>query len=286
MLFRWSHLSEVIGLRLASGMEVVVKVRDWADRLEVTTRVHEAAFGLGLPCPAQLMRLERLGEGRALSIERYEPVGELLPRGPLLLSSSAAALAATQATLAEIALDPSLPDPLTPVRWLDWGAGLRWPQPDDVDADLNRIDPGDWIDQIGRDAARVLSAVDLPPVLGHGDFESSNVLYDQSGNLVMLHDWDSIVHLPEACVAGAAALVFPANNEPYCSEVEETGRYLEAYQSQRGIEFSDEEVRCAWAAGTWQLAFNAKKELARGGPTPLGDQLAAQADQRRAQLLD
>ena len=284
VLFTWAHLSEVVGLRLGSGQEVVVKAREWTPRLEATSRVHEAAFRAGFPCPEPLVRLERHGPNHAISIERYEPNGGLLPRGELLLSSSVTALVDTLTTLNALPVHTSLQSALSTVPWLDWESGALRPLPDDLAVDLNSVARGDWIDQIGREAARVLTDCELPRVVGHGDFESSNVLFHPNGKLATVHDWDSIVSLPHPCLVGAAALVFPANGKPQGATVEETGRYLRAYQEHHGEAFSHVETQVAWASGTWQLAFNAKKELMRGDSTPLADQLKAQASQRLAAL--
>lgn len=284
ILFSWSHLSDVRGVRLRSGEEVVVKLRPWVERLDAAHRVHVAAFELGVPCPEIVTGLSRFRGDGALTIERYAPQGELLPRGDRQLRSSAQALAQTVDRLSVLpATDPTFAE-LHPVPWLDWHGAARWPAPDDVDVDLNAVSAGGWIDEIGRLAAQALDECALRQVVGHGDFESSNVLFHDDGSLAMLHDWDSAVRLPEACLVGAAALVFPANNEPVCSSVEQTNRYLEEYQSAREITFNEEEHRAAWAAGTWQLAFNAKKENARGDRTPLGDALSEQRAARLARL--
>ena len=246
--------------------------------------MHEAAFRASFPCPEPLVPLDRDDRGRAVTIERYEPAGSLLPRGDGLLASSVAALTRMLDTVESLDIDAEGRQALGTVPWLDWSSGHLWPEADDVAVDLNALTEGAWIDEIAEEAAAVLDAAELPFVVGHGDFESSNVLYDDTGGLAMVHDWDSIVSLPRACLVGGAALVFPANNEPRCSTVDETDRYLDAVESLTGTVLSDTERQAAWACGTWQLAFNAKKEAARGAPGPLTEQLAEQASGRLARL--
>ncbi|WP_220040235.1 hypothetical protein [Nonomuraea aridisoli] len=93
-----------------------------------------------------------------------------------------------------------------PPPWLGWGHDRRgvWPWPDDLDADLNaRPGPG-RLDDLGRRVRERLLATRLEPVVGHGDFESQNVRWI-GDEPYAVHDWDSVVALPEPAIAGAAA---------------------------------------------------------------------------------
>jgi hypothetical protein len=61
-LFRYGHLSTVIGIRLNSGLQVVVKVRQASDRLVACACAHRALFELGFPCPELLVDMAPFGE--------------------------------------------------------------------------------------------------------------------------------------------------------------------------------------------------------------------------------
>jgi hypothetical protein len=53
-IFRSGYLSAVIGLRLADGRAVVVKVRPDSPRMAACVEVQRRLFGSGYPCPEPL----------------------------------------------------------------------------------------------------------------------------------------------------------------------------------------------------------------------------------------
>src|ERR1700733_14275539 len=57
-LFRYGHLSAVIGIRLISGPQVVVKVRRTSGRLVACADAHRVLFERGFPYPEPLVDLE------------------------------------------------------------------------------------------------------------------------------------------------------------------------------------------------------------------------------------
>src|SRR5215472_9631704 len=78
-LFEAGYLSTVLGLRLADGREVVVKVRSGASRLAGCAAVHRALWAAGFPCPEPLVDLRPLG-GFAATAEALVPdAGEPAP---------------------------------------------------------------------------------------------------------------------------------------------------------------------------------------------------------------
>ncbi|MGR6912710.1 phosphotransferase [[Actinomadura] parvosata] len=186
---------------------------------------------------------------------------------------------------------------LSVVRGLELGDGRRvvvkcrvagwehgedgvWPWPDDLDADLNASPGPDWLDDLGRRVRARLTGTRLPPVVGHGDFESQNLRW-RGGELAAVHDWDSVVALPEPAVAGAAAAVFTETGRSAVrATVEESARFLECYVRARGLRWGPEEWGVAWAAGLWVRAFNAKKAVVAGAGRDALGQLAAQAEAR------
>ncbi len=123
VLFRSGHLSEVVGVQLTSGRQVVVKVRPY--RLaphRLPGRPNHLAR-MGFPCPAPLTGATRLGE-LAVTAETAMPGGcQLSPE------SGAAPFAALLARLIDSAPDPSRTPTLAPSPpWTGWdhpGATLR-----------------------------------------------------------------------------------------------------------------------------------------------------------------
>jgi len=155
-----------------------------------------------------------------------------------------------------------------------------WPEPDDIEADLNaHVGPG-WIEDAGaRVRRRLLQPSGLPIVVGHADWESQNLRW-MNRRLHIVHDWDSIVGQREATIAGAASAVFTATGAPNTSaNVEQSEAFLVAYAQACGHPWTEEELELAWAAGLWVRVFNAKKATLRlDGETPSPSRLRLEAE--------
>ena len=77
VLFESGYLSQVLGVELADGRRVVVKVRPWADRLVACVGVHASLFDAGFPCPQPVTGVDKLDEW-AVSAEALVPDHEQL----------------------------------------------------------------------------------------------------------------------------------------------------------------------------------------------------------------
>ena len=198
-IFEASHLSQVTGLQLADGREVVVKARPWEDRLKVCTQVQQHLWKAGFPCPETLVGPVRLRD-QAISAETYIPGGEELVPSP----DSPRLFAEALAQLVRLAPSPtSLPNlaPSPPWVWWDHQRPELWPPPDDRDTDLNKYLEPAWIDEVGLRARQRLACHRQEPVVGHGDWESQNIRWT-GRSLHVVYDWDSVVSQPEAAVVG------------------------------------------------------------------------------------
>ncbi|HEV2126591.1 MAG TPA: phosphotransferase [Chloroflexota bacterium] len=272
MLFESGYFSAVFGVALADGREVVVKVRPWEDRLVVCSQVQRFLWEKGFPCPAPLVQVERVDEW-GVSAEEYVPGGTPLAPGP----EAAEPLAGVLAELVRktpAATDAGSLDPFP--GWLNWRGGgtALWPAAADRGENLNDFREPRWLDNVGTRVRQRLEQIRLPHVIGHGDWWSSNVRWT-SGRLLAVDDWDSLVTLPEAAIAGAAAALF-ANGT---STLRETELFLDAYAAARGQPWSGEEAQTAWAAGLWSRLFDARKE-STWGSTTLAECLRADVHER------
>lgn len=262
-LFRAGYLSAVVGIHLADGRDVVVKVRPRENRLEGCFEVQRRLFQAGFPCPEPLVGPTPFLRWAA-SAERYQPGGTVLPRSgrkPELFAEALAALIAAAPARGEVAtLDP-------PPPWAAWkhqGPGL-WPWPDDRDIDLNAVEGPPWLDDVGAAGQLRLSDASGPLLVGHGDFYAGNLRWNED-QLYVVHDWDSVITAPETVIVGLAAAVFPATGGPAEeATVDETRDFLAAYEQFRGTAFSASEAQETWAAGLWVRAFDAKKQFATAG---------------------
>ncbi|MBF8186804.1 phosphotransferase [Nonomuraea sp. K274] len=313
-IFRAGHLSAVRGVELSDGRRVVLKFRPPVARVRGCVDVQRRLAAAGFPCPAPLA-----GPSPVLPDKSDAPGGhsgapglpgspapelpggdvdvpgewlvtaeEYVPGGGQLdpATDRARPFAAALARLVRLAPRPAAVSSLAPAPpWLGWdhGGPEVWPWPDDLDVDLNAHPGPGRLDELGARVRERLLATSLPSVIGHGDFESQNVRW-LGGALHAVHDWDSVVALPEAAVAGAAAAVFTETGASEArATVEESARFLECYMEARGADWGREEREVAWAAGLWVRAFNAKKAAVAGHDLTLVDLLAQQLEARLRQ---
>ena len=126
---------------------------------------------------------------------------------------------------------------------------------------------------------RLLSAPELPHVLGHADWETQNLRW-QGSEPYAVHDWDSLAWLPEAALVGAASGTFASAETPTLAPLESSEAFLAHYEASRGRSFSPAERRIAWAASLWPALHNARGEVLYTAPRVAYAALMAQSDAR------
>lgn len=269
VLFTVAHLSEVVGVRLADGRKVVVKRRpDELGRTQTCVTAQRLLAQGGFPCPMPLTRVMFDG-GIAVHAEQFVGGGHVdTEETPAAATRSAALLADLVGRLAEFDLAPPLPNP-------DW---IRWDSPPGRHAAPTV--PA-WLEDTTRRVRAKLTESELPPVLGHADWEAQNMRW-HGGAPLAVHDWDSLAWLPEAALAGTAAGVFASHDRPTLVPVPSSEAFLEAYQSARGTRFSSYEAEIAWAASIWVALHNARDELIFDRPKLSLERLEAQYAERLA----
>ncbi len=262
-MFRSGYLCDVIGLRLADGREVVVKVRPDSPRIAACVEVQRRMFQAGYPCPRPLTGAAPLGCDVATA-EAYVPGGAMLPSA----DHAAAGFAEAFAWLIRLAPRPAEVSTLDPApSWAAWnhgGDGL-WLCPEDLDVNLNEVAGAEWIDDAGRRARDRLQADESEAVIGHCDWLAGNLRWSGDA-LLVVHDWDSVTADSEAVLVGFAAALYSTRSPDELATVEDTERFLVAYCHARGREFSAGELQLSWAAGVWTRAYDAKYQHTVGQP--------------------
>lgn len=281
-LFGSGYLSTVLGLRLADGREVVVKVRPGTLRLDGCATVHRVLWTAGFPCPEPLVDLQPL-DGYAATAEALVPNAGQPPPKSELARLSAAGLA----RLVELAPDPrSVPSLAPSPSWTAWDhrePGL-WPALEDRDVDLNGYPEPRWLDRVAAAVRDHLRGYRGDPVIGHGDWHPDN-LYWQDSQLIAVHDWDSVICQPEPAIAGLGAASFLGIDDPArLASVEDSAAFLDAYQHARGRRWTPQDYAACWAAGLWQRAFDAKTRSLDGDPEQILTRHEARARLRLAGL--
>ncbi len=278
-LFRSGYLSAVIGLRLADGREVVVKVRPHSPRIAACVQVQRRLFESGYPCPEPLTGAAPLGDGVATA-EACVAGGALLPGPGQAARAFAEAFARLVLLAPRLAEVPALDPPPSWAAWNHAGPGL-WPRPEGRDIDLNAAPGPVWIDDAGRRARDRLRAGKSDTVIGHCDWLAGNLRWN-GDTLLVVHDWDSVTADSEAVLAGLAAALYSTINADELATVDDTERFLAAYCQARGREFSADELERSWAAGCWTRAYDARYQYAAGQPVRSLTQTQARERLRRA----
>jgi hypothetical protein len=261
-LFRRSHLSDVLGLELADGRQIVLKIRPGSPRLDAATAVQRHLHRRGFPCPDVLAGPHPLGERVATAEEYIAPQG--LPPDPPPPEPVARLLAG----LVQASPPPETTAALSPAPpWVGWDHPSQelWPWPDDLDIDMNGHSGPDWVDDTANRVRHRMRRDTSPLVIGHVDWEAQNLGWQDDGPATV-HDWDSLAIRTEAAIAGAAAAVYPANGvTAVAATIDQTAAFLDAYRQVRSAHWSTDSDEIAWSAGLWVLAYNAKKESLGGG---------------------
>ena len=267
LLFFVSHLSEVVGLRLADGRKVVVKRRvDRSGRTGSCVTAQRLLAEQGFPCPMPVTEVIFDG-GFAVHAERFVQGGEVDTEDtPEAAARSAALLADLVRRTSAFELDPPLPNP----EWVRW---------DTLPERQATAAMPEWIEETAARVQAKLAGCELPPVLGHADWEAQNMHW-QRGRPLAVHDWDSLASLPEAALAGTAAGVFASHGEPVLAPLESSAAFLDAYEDARDASFSGYETEIAWAASIWVALHNSRDELIYDRPRLSFDRLKAQRAER------
>lgn len=276
VLFARESLSEVVGLRLADGREVVVKVREAEGREASCVAAQAWLAERGFPCARTITDVVRVGS-LAVHAEESRPGGEmLLGDTPDVAERYAAVFARLMRELSGIVVPPPLPNP----RWARWDhrdPGL-WPAIGFLDERDQSAVPAHVVETATRARKRLL-ATDLPCVVGHADFEAQNLRW-HDGEIRAVHDWDSLAWQPEAALAGAASGTFANASPPTLAPIASSAAFLSAYQKLRGRRFTAEEEEVAWAASLWTAVHNARWEALHGDPPVCGEAVRRQAAER------
>lgn len=247
-LFVVSHLSDVVGLRLADQRAVVVKRRlDRSGRTRSCVAAQKLLADQGFPCPTPLTDA-LFDSGCAVHAEQLVDGGEIeTDDSPAAAARSAVLFAEHLRRLRGVGFDPPLPNP----EWVSWAA-----QP----ARQPTADVPSWIEDISRRISKKLDDCRLTPVLGHADWEAQNMRWSQREPLAV-HDWDSLAWLPEAVLVGTASGVFATYDSPILAPLESSAAFLDAYEAARDKVFSSYEREIAWAASVGVALHNARDEL-------------------------
>lgn len=272
------QMSSLFRYEADAGGSFAVKLRaENKLRIRRCLELQAVAAAAGFPCAVPVTGAESLRPGLVISAESWRPGGEMQGADDdSFVQRSAALLAELVSTLAPQRTAGLHPPP----PWMHWNppSGAVWAPGGAVDAMDQGLVP-DHVHRIARLVSARLAQSALPDVVGHGDWESQNLRWNGVRPWAV-HDWDSLVALPEAAIAGAASGAFASTAVPTLAPVESSDEFLDSYEESRGKAFSEEEREVAWAASLWPALHNARGEsLFQSTPVAL-TALARQARER------
>jgi Phosphotransferase enzyme family len=254
--FRSGRLSAVIGVVLADGREVVIKVREPAARLEGCHAVQSLLHAAGFPAPAPILPPTPLDRWTA-TVEALVEGGSDLPasgRDPRPFASALEALVRIAAPLASsVHLEPK-------PSWNRWDHDQPgvWLTAEDLDRPFHSVAGPDWLERSGRDARARIASWQAPKLIGHGDWHQSNFRW-HGDELFVAHDWDSAITDTEAVIVGLAAVYVAPS-------IEQSAAFLSAYQDAAGRRFDRDELEVGWATVLWLRGWKSKRQLVTGEP--------------------
>jgi len=260
------------------GEAVAVKVRiESVERIDRCLHLQAVAADAGFPCARPMTDAHRIGADLVVHAESWRPGGQMYAGNDYDFASRSASLLAELVAI----LEGEAPTGLgAPPPWISWNppTGSLWPRNPAVDAMDQNLVP-ERVNVIARSVSERLAQTALPLVVGHGDWESQNLRW-QGTSPTAVHDWDSLVALPEAAIVGAASGAFTSTTVPTLAPMEASEAFIDRFEEARGRRFSQEEREAAWAASLWPALHNARGEsLFQSPPTALRE-LSNQAPAR------
>jgi hypothetical protein len=259
-LFYKTSVGLVAGFRLASGLEVVVKIIKWGvtkERLAQIHKVQRSLAELGLPAPMPLFGPEQMENGFGV-IEELKSGAEANGFNDDVRRSVAFGLRrfveAAQPMVGEAKVG-------TPLVLLNDYESL-WPEAHDLRFDFQVTTEGaEWIDDFGADARRTLANATGELAIGHFDWRVQNLAF-RDHDIVAIYDWDSVGVAPEAVIVGCAAASFSSTwlrpEVDTLPTLDQMRSFVELYEEARGRSFDAEERMTLDAANLWLCAYGAR----------------------------
>ncbi|WP_400160398.1 phosphotransferase [Arthrobacter sp. BPSS-3] len=264
------QMSDLFRFDSNRGEAVAVKVRpESLERIDRCLQLQAFAADAGFPCARPLTAAHRLRADMVVHAESWRSSGQMYAGSDHDFAARSASLLARLVAI----LEGEAPTGLgAPPPWISWNppTGSLWPPNPAIDAMDQNLVP-ERVNAIARSVSERLTQTTLPLVVGHGDWESQNLRW-QGTSPTTVHDWDSLVALPEAAIVGAASGAFTSTTIPTLAPMEASEAFIDRYEEATGRRFTHEEREIAWAASLWPALHNARGEsLFKSPPTALSE---------------
>ncbi len=295
--FYASSVGCVLGLRLESGADVVVKAYQprWrAPFLAAVQGVQRQLSARRFPCPEPLLAPAHI----SADLDALAVVETWLPDPGVRAFTSARALRVSASGLArQIALCDGLgrPDALRdhPLRKPE---SQLYGEPHSPLFDFEASSRGaEWIDELALRAVAVRDDDVSHLVISHTDWSARNVRLDER-RVLAVYDWDSTALVEESTAVGQAAVTWRVTAEPGGADypaADEVADFVRGYEEAAGRALSERQWRATGAAAAYTLAYAARCEHAliasgvrRPSPPPAAHRLAEAAEELLARRAE
>jgi hypothetical protein len=267
----WSsgRVGEVWAVHLVDGRQCIIKSRPdqegLIERLEAVAHVQTELSHAGVPIPTpvappvavedKIVTFESVLSAHAASLSRKEA-------GDASLSTLIRILEIGEQLKAQTAMRAT-------AAWVDSNlhgrGGTLWPEPHDIGLFGPSFDGAATdITQLARAASAFLADCwdRSDRVLGHDDWEAQNLVFGRPGGrprVVAIFHTDSLAWMPEPVLAGSSAMQHGRGlpGSPGAPTMTEVDDWLAGFAARRGGRPTSW-FRSAWAAASWNLAYNAR----------------------------
>ncbi len=206
VLFCDVSIGAVFGLRLGDARRVELKAHRPNRKPDFLACVHRVQLHLAdraFPCPRPVLGLVPFGAGLA-NIDELVDAGEFADaHEPEIRREMARALARLIELASEVPQET-----LASLGGTWWPEDRLWPPPHNALFDFEATAAGaGWIDEIAREAKRIVESTPIGTMVGHGDW-SANQMRFESGKINVAYDWDNLRVDKETTFVGHAATHF------------------------------------------------------------------------------
>jgi hypothetical protein len=264
-LFYRASVGCVIGLALANGKQVVLKVYQerWPKRfLDAVRTIQGHLARHGFPCAQPLLAATPLGGGRTNLVitETWRPVPGMAPIG-----GARARMISVEGLARQVDLCRGFGDlPGLSEHPQGEPAAELYPEPHSPLFDFAGTAEGaEWIDAFAARGREQRATDDSGLVVAHTDWCARNVRI--TDHLEAVYDWDSLALVTESTAVAQAATTWTVTSEPGGSAfppAAEIAAYLKQFQVATGRRWSREQWRAAGGAASYLLAYVARCEHA------------------------
>jgi len=260
------------GLKLENGKYIFLKISQLrskvsenrgysVEELLAKSRVQEALYHTGFPCPAVILHPVAYHDA-IYTVNAFADIGiQKDAHDPMIRRASAHGLA-------ELIKRLNPPTTLDGFNEVDiYQLDSIFPAPHNPLVDFSRnAEEAKWIDEIACKSKQLITGINKNVVLGYCDWSMKNMRFIDNA-IAMVYDWDSIILQDEYHMLATAASTYPMTWDIPVKIVptqEEAYAFVLEYEQARGKKFSKKEWTKISACVTYYFCYTARCQVSSG----------------------